>query len=471
MSEEIAFMPATEMRERFATRELSPIEVANVMLTRIEQLNPVVNAYVTVTDELALTQARAAEEAYARGTQSLLSGVPVSIKDLTWTKGIRTTRGSLRYADWVPDRDAPLMDKVYAAGATVLGKTNTPEFGWKGETTNRVAGTSRNPWNLERTPGGSSGGASAAVAAGLGPLGQGTDGAGSIRIPSGFTGLYGLKPSWALVPQFPASGVIELAHVGPMTRTVGDAALMLDAISGTDARDRNSWSAGVSYLDVIRDLDVRGLRIAWTSDLGYAAVEPEVAAITAAAAQRFTELGCIVEEAHPGLDDPWPIVNTIWASGMAAVHDGLSDAELDLIDPGLRAVIDEGKGFSAIELANAYLARSNYYQAWREFMDSYDLVLTPTLPCTAFPVKQDQPGVVNGVKTSYLSWTAFTYPFNVTGQPAATLPCGFDAAGLPVGLQVVGRWHDDVTVLRASAAFEALAPWAHARPPFATTNK
>jgi aspartyl-tRNA(Asn)/glutamyl-tRNA(Gln) amidotransferase subunit A len=468
---EIAFLSATELKRRYERRELSPVEVTSALLNRIERLDRDINAFVTVTTELALEQAKQAERDYADGTAKILSGIPTSIKDLTMTKGIRTTRGSLFYADWVPDEDAPFMERMYAAGAVILGKTNTPEFGWKGETSNRVSGTTHNPWQLGRTPGGSSGGGAAAVAAGMGPLAQGSDGAGSIRIPCGFSGLFGFKPSWGLIPQYPASGVIELAHLGPMTRTVADAALMLTAAAGTDPRDRISWSSGIDYVVAIDnnnpDEALKGLRIAWTPNLGYAAVEPEVRRVTEQAARRFEELGATVEDAHPGLEDPWRIVDTIWCSGMAAVFRDKLPHERDHFDPGLATVIETGMTIPAADLAAALLARSAYFQAWRRFMKNYDLLLTPTLPCTAFPAGLDQPGTIAGHETTYLSWTAFTYPFNVTGQPAATVPCGFDADGLPIGLQVVGRYKDDVTVLRAAAAIEAVAPWRHHIPPIA----
>jgi len=462
--DEIAFLSATGLKKRYARRELSPVEVTTSILNRLDRVNSTLNAFVTPTHDLAMRQANEAQQAYARGDAAILAGIPISIKDLTLTKGIRTTRGSLHYQDWVPDEDAPFMDRVYASGAVVLGKTNTPEFGWKGETTNRVAGSTHNPWRHGLTPGGSSGGAAAAVAAGLAPLAQGTDGAGSIRIPCSFCGLFGFKPTWGLIAQYPASGTIELAHFGPMTRTVADAALLLTATSGRDPRDRNSWSSEIDYLAELDDIDLTGLRIAWTSDLGYAPVEPEVRAAAEAAAKRFEELGCSVEEAHPGLDDPWHIVDTIWASGMAAVNRERLPHDADRFDPGLLAVIEDGLRISAVDLASAFLQRSAYYQAWRAFMEQYDLVLTPTLPCTAFPVGQDHPGQIAGKTSSYLGWTKFTYPFNVTGQPAATVPCGTDSRGLPIGLQIVGRYRDDVTVLRAAAAFEAIAPWAHQRP-------
>ncbi len=463
-SEDIAFMSAVEMRTRFLKKDLSPVEVTEKILDRIGSMNPTLNAYVTVTEGLARAQARTAERDYARGTASPLSGIPISIKDLTMTKGIRTTRGSLMYKDWVPDEDAPFMDRVYRSGAVVLGKTNTPEFGWKGESTNRVVGSSHNPWKHGHTPGGSSGGGAAAVAAGLGPLAQGSDGAGSIRIPCGFCGIFGHKPSWGLIAQYPSSGVIELAHLGPMTRTVRDAALLLNATVGEDARDRNSWSSGIDYLAALDSTDIKGLRVAWSPDLGYAAVDPEVAAIAAAAARRFEALGCEVVEAHPPLGDPWNIVDTIWTAGMAAVTGNLEEVR-DLLDPGRLQVIESGFKRTGVELADAYLQRSNYFQGWHTFMQDFDILLTPSLPCTAFEVGMDHPGSIAGHPTSYLNWTAFTYPFNVTGQPAATLPCGFDSNGLPVGLQIVGRWRDDTTVLRAAAAFEEMAPWSDQRPP------
>lgn len=464
-NQELCFLSAVELKERFAARELSPVEVTETVLAEIDRLNPTLNAYVTVTSDLARAQARSAERAYAGNLAAPLAGIPVSIKDLTVTKGIRTTRGSLLYKDWVPDEDAPFMDRMYDGGAVMLGKTNTPELGWKGETTNRVVGSSHNPWKHGRTPGGSSGGGAAAVAAGLGPLSQGSDGAGSIRIPSGFCGIFGLKPSWGLVPQYPSSGLIELAHLGPMTRTVRDAALMLNATAGADPRDRNSWSSGVDYLAELDNVDLTGMRVAWSPDLGYASVEPEIRATTEAAAKRFEELGCHVEEANPGLQDPWELVDVIWSAGMAAVHRDNLDEVRDLIDPGRLLIIESGLKRSATDLSSAFLERSLYFQSWRLFMERFDFVLTPTLPCTAFPVGEDYPMTIAGKPTTYLGWTPFTYPFNLTGQPAATVPCGFDSNGLPIGLQIVGRWRDDTTVLRAAAAFESIAPWAQFRPP------
>ncbi|MGH2560447.1 MAG: amidase [Thermomicrobiales bacterium] len=463
----ICWRSATELIAHYRDRSLSPVEVTDAILRRIDRLNPLLTAYITVTPELALKQARVAEAAYQPGgSPGPLAGIPISIKDLTPTKGIRTTRGSLIDPDWVPDDDPPFVERVLAAGAVMLGKTNTPEFGWKGDSGNRIAGPTHNPWRQGRTAGGSSGGAAAAVAAGLGPLAQGSDGAGSIRIPCGFCGIFGIKPSFGLIPQYPPSAVGDLSHLGPITRTVRDAALMLTVTAGADARDRLSWTSGIDYLTSMAGGAIAGLRVAWSPDLGYAPVEPAVREATEVAARRFIDLGCVVEEATPELLDPWDIVHPIWSAGMAGLHATNLDEVRDKLDPGRLAVIEQGQTYSAVDLANAFQRRNTYAEGMHRFMESYDLLLTPTLPCTAFPAGDDHPGQIAGQQTTYLNWTPFTYPFNLTGQPAATVPCGVDGDGLPVGLQIVGRWHDDVTVLRAAAAFEEVAPWAYHRPDF-----
>ncbi len=461
-SDDLCFLSALELRERYRRRDLSPVEVTEAILDRINRLNPRLTAFITVTPELALEQARAAERAYGGGLPASLAGVPISIKDLTPTKGIRTTRGSLLDPDWVPREDAPFVERAYSAGAVMLGKTNTPELGWKGDSGNRVVGPTDNPWRRGRTAGGSSGGAAAAVAAGLGQLAQGSDGAGSIRIPAAFCGIFGLKPSFGLVPQYPASAVGDLSHLGPMTRTVRDAALLLNAVAGADPRDRLSWSSGQDYL-AASEGGIAGFRVAWSPDLGYAQVDPEVSATTAAAARRFEELGCEVEEVSPKLDNPWPLLGTIWSTAMAGYFYGRLDEVHDRLDPGLLRVVAEGRTIKAEELAAAQLRRADYYQGMRAFMERYDLLLTPALPLTAFAAGADAPERPDGDNTP-LDWTPFTYPFNLTGQPAATVPCGF-VNGLPVGLQIVGHWRDDANVLRAAAAFEAIAPWADHRPP------
>jgi aspartyl-tRNA(Asn)/glutamyl-tRNA(Gln) amidotransferase subunit A len=459
---DLCFLTAEQLVDLFRRGELSPVEVTEAVLARIEELNPRLNAFVTVTPERAREDARRAEQAYRDGDPGSLAGVPVSIKDLVPTKGIRTTRGSLLSADWVPDYDPVFVRRLYDAGVVMLGKTNTPEGGWKGETTNRVAGTTYNPWNLERTPGGSSGGAAAAVAAGLGPLAQGGDGAGSIRIPAAFSGIFGHKPSFGRVP-YPGSSPTQLAHTGPMTRTVRDAALMLDVMAGPDPSDRHSLAKAPSFAEDIEG-GIGGLRVAWSLDLGYATVDPEVATLTAAAAGRFEEQGCHVEEAHPGLDDPWELIDILFAIGQAGAIAERLDELGPQLDQGRLRLIERAIHWSAVDIQQAMSKRDVYWDGMRAFFERYDLLITPAVPVPAFQAGIDFPPEINGVEMGYLSWTPFTYPFNLTGQPSASVPCGFTADGLPVALQITGAWRDDATVLRASARFEDIAPWAGLRP-------
>src|SRR5262245_12503605 len=302
---ELYYLSAIDLAAAVRTKQVSPVEVVKAILARIEQLNPRLNAYCLVTADAALQAAQAAEDTVMRGEAlGPLHGVPVSIKDLVLTRGVRTMRGSKLYEHDVPAEDAPVVERLKAAGAIVLGKTTTPEFGFKGVTDSPVTGITRNPWHLERTPGGSSGGAGVAVATGMGPLAVGTDGGGSIRIPSSFCGIYGLKPQVGRVPVYPASTIGDISHVGPMTRTVRDAALMLNAIAGADDRDRLSWPT--SHPDYLRALegDIRGLRMAWSPDLGFALIDPQVKQSTAAAVAAFSEWGCHVEEINPSFDSP-----------------------------------------------------------------------------------------------------------------------------------------------------------------------
>ena len=452
-------LPATELTARYRRRELSPVEVTEAVLARIEELDPTLNAYVTRTPELAIENARAAELAYQQGTAGKLAGVPVAIKDLTPTKGIRSTFGSLLYADYVPDAGTPDVERLFAAGMVMLGKTTTPEFGWKGDSGNRVNGPALNPWDTSRTAGGSSGGSGAAVAAGLATVAQGSDGAGSIRIPASFCGIFGLKPSTGLVPRVPSSTSFH-SHIGPMTRTVRDAALLLTVTAGYDPRDRFSWSSGIDYLaELERDTDISGLRVAWSPDLGYATVDPDVAAVAEAAARRFEELGCQLAEAHPEGPDPWPAMEVIFAVSQFSRHADNFDEVRDQLDPGRVELLEWARTISAADIMRAHAVWDRQYHLWREFMADFDLLLTPTMACRPFAAGTHRPEEIDGQPTTYLGWTGFAYQFNLTGQPAATVPCGFTPDGLPVGLQIVGRNRDDLTVLRAAAAFEAIAPW------------
>lgn len=468
VSNDLCFMPATEMLARYRNRSLSPVEVTTAILAQIEAVDPAINAYVTVTGDLAMERAQQAEQSWQAGIAGDLLGVPISIKDLTATKGIRTTRGSKLYENWIPDSDAIFVERVKNAGSVMLGKTNSPEFGWKGETTNLVSGTTRNPWNLERTAGGSTGGGAAAIAAGMGPLTQGGDGAGSIRIPSSFCGIYGLKPSFALVPAYPPSSIADVAHLGPMTRTVADSALLLNVVAGADSRDRFSWSSNIDYLSLCETRDLKGWRIAWSPDLGYAAVEPEIVAICEQQLGVLRDLGAEIVEAHPDLPDPWDIIDDLWSAAMGSIHiENLAEVA-DQIDPGRKTVVEYGLTLTGAHITRQQQRRADQYETWRQFMQDYDLFVCPTEPCTAFRAGLDFPPTIAGRGMTYLGWTAFTYPFNLTGFPAATVPAGFAADGLPVGLQLVGRWHDDSSVIAASAAYEAAAPWADLRPPSAS---
>ena len=461
---EIHYLSALELERHYGDGTLSPVEVVDALLERIDTLEPALSAFITLTPDLARSQARAAEAALRSNDRvGPLCGIPLSLKDMLVTEGVRTTSGSKLREDWVPDFDSPVSQRVREAGAVVLGKSNTPEFGWKGVTSNLLTEPARNPWDLERTPGGSSGGASCAVAAGLGPLAHGSDGAGSIRIPSSYSGVFGLKPSCGLVPAWPASAVGPLSHQGPMARTVRDAALMLGAIAGADARDRISFGErGIDYVSGL-EAGVEGLRIAYSPDLGHVTVDAEVAQLVAQAAEQFEALGCSVEEATPPGGDPYPALDLVWATANAAPYvDDLDDVR-ERIDPGRVEVIEAGLRVSGAELAGAHIVINAFYDSMREFMEGCDLLLTPTMPTTAFEIGLDRPRDTPPSRSG-LHWTPFTYPFNVTGQPAASVPCGFTSDGLPVGLQIVGRWRDDLTVLSAAAAYEEAHPWVDRRP-------
>lgn len=463
--EDICFMPATDLVAAFVAKKLSPVEVMDAVIARIERLNPIINAFCTLTLEEARQKAKAAEAAIMRGDRlGPLHGVPVSIKDLVITKGVRTMRGSKIYENYIPDEDAPVVERLRDAGAIMLGKTTTPEFGWKGVTDSPVTGITRNPWNLERTCGGSSGGAGAAVASGLGPIAQGSDGGGSIRIPSSFCGIYGLKPSYGRIAAYPASAMETFSHLGPMTRTVKDAALMLQVMAGPDERDRLSLPAqNIDYMAATKG-DIRGLRVAWSANLGYAIVDPEVERITEAAAKVFIDLGCHVEAVDPGFENPEPFFSVFWIGGIGTyISDYLPKWESQM-DPGLVTFAEQLKKLTAKEYVQANFKRVEFWQKVRKFFEKYDLLLTPTVAVPPFQIGINSPSEIAGQKISWINWTPFTYPFNLTGQPAATVPCGWTQDGLPVGLQIVSRRYDEATVLRASAAFERAKPWADKRP-------
>ncbi len=460
MHDELAFMPATEMAAAIRRKSLSPVEVCAALLDRIGALNPTLNAYCLVTPELAMVAAKGAEAAVLRGDElGLLHGIPVSVKDLFDVRGLPTTKGSLLHKDHIASGYEFVVKRMLDAGAVHLGKTNTPEFGFIPMTENRLFGATRNPWDPECTPGGSSGGAASAVGAGLGPIALSSDGGGSIRIPASFCGVFGIKPTYGRVARNPG-GWSTMTHRGPTTRTVSDAALALDVMVGHEPDDPFSVpDYPGSFLREV-DLGIDGLRVAWSADFDYAPVDPEVRAACELAARSFADLGCTVEEASPGFANPSADLTffTIAAASDAAWLGELSGAELALLDDPAHVFLEFGRRTSGVDLVKAEGRRMALWQSMREFHHTYDLLLTPVTSVAAFPIGQ-APAQVDGTDLPPFGWMPFTQPFNLTGQPAASVPCGFDGRGMPIGLQIVGRAYEDALVLRAARAFEQAHPW------------
>ncbi|PYM15379.1 MAG: amidase [Candidatus Rokuibacteriota bacterium] len=467
-NDELCFTSAVDLAAAIRARRLSPVEVTTAVLARIDKINPVVNAYCTVVADRALDEARRAEAAVAKGERlGPLHGVPISFKDLTPTAGIRTTFGSKAFEHNVPNEDALVVERARAAGAVVIGKTNTPEFGCKGATDNLIFGHTRNPWNRDRVAGGSSGGAAAAVAAGLAPIAEGSDLAGSIRIPASACGVVGFKPSLGRIPRWPMiNGYTGMSHLGPITRTVRDAALLMTVWAGPDERDPQSLPATGEDFGRAIDTGVKGLRAALSLDLGFAAVDQEVRRIVAAAAKSLTGLGVSVDEAHPGFDGGVEaLFMDLTAPIRAAAMAPLLPTWREQMDPMLLLRLDRATTMTAVDSEQATHRRTALWQTVRRFFERYDLLLTPTLATAAFPIGRVYPDEIDGRPvTNGLQWFPFTYPFNLTGQPAITVPCGFTSDGLPVGLQIVGRRYADLTVLRAARAFELASPWTERRP-------
>ena len=470
MDSQLAFAPATEVRRLIADGEISSVELTELFYRRIEQLNPQLNAYLTLCPDQALAAAQDADDAVRNGDAlGPLHGVPVSIKDLELTQGVRTTLGSAIYRDRVPDLDSIVVERVKAAGAVILGKTNTPEFGQSGTTENLLGDPCRNPWNLDYTPGGSSGGAASALAAGLCTLATGSDGGGSIRIPSSFSSVTGIKPSQGRVPRYGGYGgpaVNHFSQSGPMSRTVRDTALLLQVLAGPDARDPNTLTdTPPDYLSALEG-GVQGWRIAWSADLGYAAVDPEVAAITQAAAQVFQDLGASVEEAAPAIeDDPFPAFAAVFGVASYTANQILYPERRDELTHYVRATFDAVAPLTAADLSRALAYVDRHQRRFADFFNDYDLLLTPAMAVTAFPIGQHPTSIAGRAVEPWWGYLPFTYPINMSGQTAASVPCGFSAAGLPVGLHIVGPMRAEGRVLRAMAAFEEARPWAQHRPP------
>jgi aspartyl-tRNA(Asn)/glutamyl-tRNA(Gln) amidotransferase subunit A len=476
MDADLCFASATRLSRLIRSREVSVVELAELFYRRIEELNPRLNAYLALCPDQALATARAAQDAVQRGDSlGPLHGIPISVKDLEMTRDIPTTLGSLVFRGRVPDVDSVVVERVRRAGAIILGKTNTPEFGQSGTTENKLGDACRNPWNTERTSGGSSGGAAAALAAGMSTLATGSDGGGSIRIPASFSGVFGIKPSQGRVPRYGGYGrpaANQFSQSGPMSRTVRDAALLLQVMAGPDSQDPTSMREQPPDFMAGLDAGVRGWRIAWSADLGYAPVDPEVARITAEAARLFETLGATVEEPNLVIDDPFPAFWDIFATGTYTSYGHLLDDHRDdLTDYGLRS-LEHGAYLSGADLNRALLRVDQLRRQMEDFFDEYDreydrgydLLLTPTMAVPAFPI-EERPSVIGGREVEpFWGYLPFTFPINMTGQTAASVPCGFSAGGMPIGLHIIGPRGAEAKVLRASAAFEQARPWSDKRP-------
>lgn len=463
---ELCWLDAVELAELIREKAVSPVEVMSSCLGRISSINPRVNAVVTLEEEEALQrQAALAEEQVMAGAESqgVLHGVPLLVKDNVYTRGMRTTMGSKLYEQFVPAEDAVLVERLKAAGAIVIGKSNLSEFGLLPVTDNILFGSTQNPWDLQRTSGGSSGGSAAAVAVGLVPISTGNDAGGSIRVPASFCGVYGIKPSFGRVPCYPKMpGWENLVHEGPITRSVVDAALMLEVMAGPDERDRYSLPASNNdYLTALED-EVKGMKVACCTDLGYTRVDPRVKDTVRSAARIFEKLGAYVEEIVLDLPDMMDVLQAITIVDAVTANEDRLEEWKQLCYPRFRGIFEQADTYTARDMARMDFQKENLWAGLRGVFENFDILLTPTTPVTAFPFVSGGevgPGEIDGQKVRSLSCLAFTDLFNFTGQPAASIPCGFDSNGLPVGLQVVGRRYDEHAVFKISAAFEQVCPW------------
>ncbi len=472
--ENICFMSASEMAEKIKTQELTSQEITEVIIERIEKINPVINAYCTPTFDIAREMATKADDLVKKGEKiGLLNGIPTSIKDLMQTKGIRTTYGSRLYEDFIPEQDDIAVQRLMEAGCVILGKTNTPAFGHIALTNNKIFGETKTPWDIEKNSGGSSGGAASSVASGLGPLALGSDGGGSIRIPSSCCGVYGLKPTFGRIPSYPHIGIAfkSMDHYGPIVRYVKDAALMLNIMKGHHPADNNSFlDEGIDYVGSLEEKPKK-LKIGYSTTLGFGkALEDEVRENILDNVQKFEQFNWEVEESKIKIRNPDSAFKTLVSVGYAYdLQKDLSKRPED-IDSDLTATIKLGLDNSSMNIGKAMEIRKRVYEVMYQYFKDFDILITPTIPCPAF-----KPGWLDSGTTfptigkkslNITSWMTFTYPFNLSGHPAASIPSGWDSSGLPIGMQIVGKRYDEKTVLQVSKAFEEIAPWQDKRPKF-----
>jgi aspartyl-tRNA(Asn)/glutamyl-tRNA(Gln) amidotransferase subunit A len=442
-------LSAVDLVRAIAGGKVSPVEVVEATLKRIEETESQLNAFVQVDAEGALLAARRAQDEIGSGKQlGSLHGVPVSVKDLIDVRGLKATYGSLTLKDSIAGADAPSVERLRVAGAIIIGKTTTSEFGYRGYTRSLVHGNTRNPWNLGRTPGGSSGGAVASVAAGVSALALGTDGGGSIRAPSSLTGTVGIKANFARIPVWPASATPTLAHVGPIARSVADAALLLSVCAGPDPRDPFSLMPSMGEPPG----DVKHLRVAFSPTLGYARVEAEVASAVSTAVGKLQSVFQSVDLVERVCEDEGEILAAEFIGGCSARLGDVVDNAPTLIDPPLHKAISCFRAMSTDRYTRLLRRRLQHRETLRQFFEHYDLLLTPTTPCTAWDIERGlPPGHENAIV-----WSYFTYPFNLTGQPAGSLPCGLSADGLPIGLQIVSPLGGETRLVSAMRAAEAV---------------
>jgi len=456
------YKSAQELAKLIRSKDLSPVELMGETLQRIEAVNPVLNAFVSVRADQAMNEARSIAERLASSQETgLLVGIPIGVKDLEDVKGMVTSFGSVPYKNNIAQRDSIQVARLKAAGAIVVGKTNTPEFGFTGFTKNMLYGVTRNPWNTERTPGGSSGGSAAAVAGGMVPIATGSDAGGSIRIPASYSGCFGLKTSFGRIPRgpFPLLQTHPIWCMGPLTRTVKDAALYLDCVSGYNASDPYSLpSPEHSFLKCLEDIPT-DLRIAFSPTLGYARVQKDVMSLVEKAAKRFEEMGHIVERWEGSLPDVGETWSKIFNCELySQLHQDL-DKNREEMGKTLVNSLDQVKSFSMEDHIEAQKIRTELNKIMGDLFEGFDLLLTPTMPTEAFASKGPPPAEIDGHPIPLLGAVAFTYPFNLSGHPAATVPVGLTKNGLPAGLQIIGPRQRDDLVLQASHAYEKMRPW------------
>lgn len=454
---DLGAMDAGQLTELFRTKRASPLEAVRAALDRIDRYNGAVNAYVHVDREGAEAAAKASARRWGQGAPaSPIDGVPVSMKDLTDVAGMPARQGSLLSSDAPCVRDAPPASKMREAGAVILGKTNTPEFGWKGVTDNRLFGATSNPWDTRLTPGGSSGGAAVAAALNMGVLHQGGDSGGSIRIPAAFCGVFGFKPSFGWTPQWPPAKAPSLSHIGPLTRTVSNAVAMLNVIGRYDYRDPYATRGQPhDWGKEMRD-GLSGLTIAFSPDLGYARVDEGVATRVREAAGKLEALGATIVEIHPGFESPIDTYRKIWFTASKVLYDQCAPGDREKLDPGLVDNARAAQKWSAADLFRALGERARLTERLEHFNRDYHLLMTPVLAVEPFEVNHEVPP--GSDMRDWEEWTPFTYPFNLSQQPAASIPCGFSDSGLPVAFQLAGGKYDDARVLRAAHAYTEAYP-------------